>query len=87
MLEESRYGQESVTLAPGERLYLHTDGAVEATNGAGDEFGQARLRAAIERWRDRPLREALDRIAAEVEAWCGGRLEDDLTLLALERVG
>ena len=87
MLERASYTQQSVTLAPGERLYLYTDGAVEASNGAGDEFGQERLRAAVERWRDRPLRDSLDRIAAEVQAWCGGRLIDDLTLLALERAG
>ena len=55
-------------------------------NAAEEEFGLDRLLAEIERWRDRPLRAGLDTIAAAVRDWCGGRLRDDVSLLAVERI-
>ena len=85
MIEEAAFREESLTLAPSERLYFYTDGAVEALNAAEEEFGPARLLTEIARWRDRPLREGLDLIADSVRQWCSGRLKDDLTLLAVER--
>jgi len=87
MIEEAEFRGESLTLQPGERLYFYTDGAVEAVNADDDEFGRARLVAEIARWRERPLRTGLELVAAAVRAWCGGRLKDDLSLLAVERVG
>jgi sigma-B regulation protein RsbU (phosphoserine phosphatase) len=87
MIEEAGFEDESLTLEPGDRLYFYTDGVIEALNADDEEFGPARLLEEIARWRDRPLRAGLDLVAAEVRAWCGGRLKDDVSLLAVERVG
>jgi sigma-B regulation protein RsbU (phosphoserine phosphatase) len=87
MIEEAVFEDESLVLEPGDRLYFYTDGVIEALNGDEEEFGPARLLDEIARWRDHPLRAGLDRIAAAVRAWCGGRLKDDVSLLAVERVG
>jgi len=56
-------------------------------NGGEEEFGYARLLEELGRWRDRPLREGLDLVAGAVRAWCGDRLMDDVSLLAVERTG
>ena len=87
MIDEATYDDETLTLEPGDRLYCYTDGAIEALNGAEEEFGLDRLLAEIDRWRDLPLRAGLDRIAASVRAWSGGPLKDDISLLAIERAG
>jgi sigma-B regulation protein RsbU (phosphoserine phosphatase) len=87
MIEEAAFEDRTLTLEPGDRLYLYTDGAVEARNADDEEFGPARLLQEFRRWRDRPLREGLDLAAAAVRAWCGGRLDDDVSLLAVERTG
>ena len=87
MIEEAAFENETLTLDPGDRLYFYTDGAVEALNGGDEEFGCARLLEELGRWRDRPLREGLDLVAGAVRAWCGDRLMDDVSLLAVERTG
>jgi sigma-B regulation protein RsbU (phosphoserine phosphatase) len=87
MIEEAAFEDRTLTLEPGDRLYFYTDGAVEALNADEEEFGLARLLEEFGRWRDRPLRAGLDLAAAAVRAWCGGRLKDDVSLLAVERAG
>ncbi len=85
MLERAWFEGSRLTLEPGDRLYFYTDGVIEALGADEREYGIDRLLAAIERHRDRPLRAAIDAIAAEVYDWSGGRLQDDVSLLAVER--
>jgi len=85
MIAEATFDDESLTLEPGDRLYLYTDGATEALDATGEEFGHARLLEEIARWRDQPLRTGLDLVAKAVRAWCGDSLKDDVSLLAVER--
>jgi PAS domain S-box-containing protein len=85
MIENATFDDESVILQPGDRLYLYTDGVVEALDASEQEFGSVRLMAEIDRLRDRPLREGLDHVAHLVQDWSGGHLRDDVSLLAVER--
>jgi phosphoserine phosphatase RsbU/P len=85
MLEQAVFEDASLTLRPGDRLYFYTDGVIEALNAAEDEFGLGGLLAEIVRWRDRPLREGLELVAAAVRAWCNDAVTDDVSLLAVER--
>lgn len=85
MLEDATFDHESVSLQPGDRLYFYTDGVADALDGSDQEFGSPRLMAEIDRLRDRPLREGLDHVASLVLDWSGGRLRDDVSLLAIER--
>ena len=86
MLDDATYEEDTLTLEPGDRLYFYTDGAIEALDAE-----RGRVRPSSGCWtrstavRDRPLRAGLDAIAADVRAWCGGRLRDDVSLLAVER--
>jgi serine phosphatase RsbU (regulator of sigma subunit) len=59
----------------------------EAINADDAEYGHARLLEAIDRYRGLPLRAGLAAIVTEVRAWCGGRVNDDVSLLAIERLG
>ena len=86
MFEESIYQEETVTLEPGDRLYFYTDGVIEATDAAQVELGSARLMAELDRVRVLPLKSGLEAVAETVCDWSGGGLEDDVSLLAIERV-
>jgi phosphoserine phosphatase RsbU/P len=87
MIEDAVFEEHHLLLEPGDRLYLYTDGVSEASDAAGNEFGIDRLRAAIECHRALPLGTGLETIVSGVRDWCGGRLRDDVSLLALERLG
>jgi phosphoserine phosphatase RsbU/P len=86
MIEHATYVDETTILQPGDRLYFYTDGVIEALDAAEQEFGSARLMAEIDRQRDRPLRVGLDLVANLVRDWSGGQLQDDVSLLAVERI-
>jgi phosphoserine phosphatase RsbU/P len=86
MIQDASFEDEAVSLEPGDRVYLYSDGVIESLNAAEEDFGFARLIAAIDRQRGRPLREGLDAIADLVSDWSGGCLRDDVTLLGIERV-
>lgn len=74
-------------LAPGERLLLHTDGAFEARDPGDRELGLEGLKAALAETREMTVGEALDHVMGRVESHLGGRpLDDDVTLLMIERV-
>lgn len=73
---------EQVEAAPGERVYLYTDGVIEACNPAGKLFGQSRLEACIQQCRKPEQR--FDAICRDVAAFCAGALQrDDLTLMEI----
>ena len=76
------YQQKSVKLAPGDRIWLYTDGLSEARADDGTEFEPSRLERLIDELHANPLTEAQDRIWNAVLEFCGGSLQDDATLLA-----
>ena len=86
MIESASYRNETVALAPGDRLYFYTDGVTEALDASEAEFGRWRLMAEIDRVRDLPLREGLELLADAVRDWSDGGPGDDVSLLAIERV-
>jgi sigma-B regulation protein RsbU (phosphoserine phosphatase) len=85
MFDHAQFEEHTAVLQPGDRLYLYTDGVLEALDSADQEFGVARLMDVLDQERDRPLRVGLERIADAVRAWSGGDLRDDVSLLCVER--
>ena len=64
---------------------LYTDGAFEAEDSAGIEFGPERLAASFATGLRGPLAELPGRIIGEVSAHIGGvKFEDDICLVAVE---
>jgi sigma-B regulation protein RsbU (phosphoserine phosphatase) len=86
MIDGAAYDEETLVLQPGDRMYLYTDGAIEALDGNEEEFGIDRLVSEFTRWRDLPLQQGLQHAVAAVRGWCEGRLRDDIPLLAVERL-
>lgn len=84
LVQHPEYEEGRMRLTPGDRLYIYTDGLIEAEDGEEREFGAHRLRGAIEEFRSRPLQESVDAIEAAAERWAGSNLDDDLSIVALE---
>jgi phosphoserine phosphatase RsbU/P len=75
----------TVTLQPGDRLVVHSDGITEAPQAQTQAlYGDARLLSLLQAAGDTPLRAVLDTVAAEALRWSGGELADDVSLLAFE---
>jgi sigma-B regulation protein RsbU (phosphoserine phosphatase) len=86
MFCNARFPVHRLTLAPGDAVFLYTDGLTEARNRAGQEYGLHRIRALaarnIRRAPDGLISECLEDLASFGE---GLKQTDDLTLLALRR--
>lgn len=78
-----------LSLQPGDRVLLYTDGVVEARSPAGEEFGVDRLADLLVRESASGLlpSEVLRRLVHGCLEFQGGRLRDDATLLLLEWAG
>jgi serine phosphatase RsbU (regulator of sigma subunit) len=75
-------------LAPGEMLFIYTDGLVEAVDPAGREFGRARLTDVV-RPADgaEPAAQVLSRVARVLDGFVGAaRQHDDVTCMIVRRL-
>ncbi len=82
---DEAYGERDFHLAPGDRLYLYSDGLPDAMNSSGEHFGDARLLEAIGRGRAEPLRDGIATLLDEIARWHGGENpKDDISILAVE---
>ncbi|NVK39502.1 MAG: SpoIIE family protein phosphatase [Gammaproteobacteria bacterium] len=69
---------------PGDKFYMWSDGIIEARNGEGELFGEARLFSVFE---DKKSEDFFDRILSSVNHFCGENgKDDDTTLLELSMV-
>jgi hypothetical protein len=86
ILEDARFGSERVRLAPGDRLFLYTDGITEAENPADDPYGDSRLVAYLTAHREDPGQALIDGLIKDVLGFCGvAHPRDDMTVLCVTR--
>ena len=82
---DSEYEDFSLKLKRGDRLYLYSDGIIEAKNSVRELFSQNRLIELLYKTNEATLPQSIEKIAAETEAWCKPLApDDDMTLLACE---
>ena len=86
MLSSVTYQNSSLHMHSGGSLVLCSDAAPEAENRKGEPFGAARLQEIISQYPSINITDLPDKIIMALTAWRGGKtLEDDLTIVALER--
>jgi serine phosphatase RsbU (regulator of sigma subunit) len=86
MLPAASYERLEFDLGPGDRLFIYSDGLVEAENQGGEQFSDDRLRAFVRETGTEPSAVLLDRLDDVLRNWRGSEtLEDDLSVLMLER--
>jgi sigma-B regulation protein RsbU (phosphoserine phosphatase) len=80
------YKEFELTLEPGERLYLYSDGAMEAMRPDREMLGRPGLIKAIQDARNATLQESVAHILHTIEAWSVTAPKDDITVLAVQRL-
>lgn len=83
--EKANYKQQTITLAPNQRILLFSDGATETLSLSGELFGRERLLECFRRHREARIEFALAKIEEQLDSHRGtANLSDDLTLIAME---
>ena len=87
LFPSQRYEEQSVSLEPGDRLVVFTDGITEAEAPGGEMFGEERLLDSLRRLSHLPAEELPQRLLAEVTAFVGrSHQQDDITVITAEVV-
>jgi len=83
-MKHSKYVDYELRLAPGDAVFVYTDGIPEANDAAGAFYGMDRLEAILNRIPGASPREILEGVKADVDAFAGGADQfDDLTMLCV----
>lgn len=85
--EDPGYTETRMRLQVGDRLFLFTDGFLEAKSPEGEVFGEHRLADALNRFGNEDLEEVVAELVRTVETFAAGKLDDDLTMLVVELQG
>jgi sigma-B regulation protein RsbU (phosphoserine phosphatase) len=87
MFRDTRYHEYYLSFQPGDMLVLYTDGATEALNPAGEEFGKARVAEAAKKAYSKSAREVISDIEKAVSEWTDGQgANDDVTFFVIKKL-
>ena len=87
-MEFSKYKDYELTMAPGDKIFVYTDGVPEANDPNGELYGMTRLEAALNRIAGEGPEAILQGIRKDVDSFADGAKQfDDLTMLGLEYRG
>ena len=82
---DTLYEQLTISMIPCDRLFVYTDGKIEAPNPVGESFGLARLKAALDANPKASLSELKSVVLKTLHEYTEKELtHDDITLIALE---
>ena len=85
MVEQPGYGEQVIKLTPGDRVFLYTDGVVEAEDEKGKIYGTDGLATEVLESSEQSLDSCVESITKSVRSWVGPRsLLDDVSILAFE---
>lgn len=87
IMPEEEYREREITLEPGDKLCLYTDGITEARNEIGEMFGQERLVGCLTNHGELEAKPLADEILTCQKAFCGSEPRtDDVTLMIMELI-
>jgi sigma-B regulation protein RsbU (phosphoserine phosphatase) len=85
IVETPRYSENVIKLYPGDRVFLYTDGLIEAEDKQDNPYGIERLTKKILENKNCSLDDCVDSIMKSLNEWERSReLEDDVSILAFE---
>jgi len=82
LFAETVYQAQAVQLDPGDLIVAYTDGVVEATDKASEEWGVEGLLTAVKRCRTRQPESVVEAAFAALDEFSGNNQTDDATILA-----
>ncbi len=78
------YYEHHLTLAPGDALFLYTDGVTEAMNEGGAMYSEKRLRETLNAQGEKTAKELLAAVQRDVSEYAGkAEQSDDITMLGV----
>jgi sigma-B regulation protein RsbU (phosphoserine phosphatase) len=87
-MEGVPYKEYDLHIAPGDKLFVYTDGVPEATNAASEMFGEERLMRILNENRQAGPTELIQRVHEALDAFADGAPQfDDTTMLCLKYTG
>ncbi len=87
-LDGMQYKDYEIQLAPGDKLFVYTDGVTEATSAAEELFGTDRLIEALNTGTDAEPEQILHNVDEAIDRFVGEAVQfDDLTMLCLKYNG
>ena len=87
-MEEARYRAYELSLAPGDKLFLYTDGVAEATNAGQEMFGTERMLRALNTAPDAEPNTTLANVLDAVHGFVADAEQfDDITMMCVEYKG
>jgi sigma-B regulation protein RsbU (phosphoserine phosphatase) len=88
LLEFAPYGQDTVSLDPGDTVIVFSDGVSEALSNTGEEFGDDRLEKVASGFGGAPPQVLVDQIISSVrEFTTGAPQSDDITVMVIRYLG
>ena len=82
-MEGLSFEEETCELAPGDALFLYTDGVTEAENPEKEMFSKERMLGTLGRFAGRSARSIVEGVLSEVQEHAAGRQSDDITMLCI----
>jgi sigma-B regulation protein RsbU (phosphoserine phosphatase) len=82
------FEEKSITVQPGDRIVVFTDGVIECLSGAEEKFGSHRLESALAETREQTVESVVAEVVSRLEKFTGTELfNDDVTLICADVVG
>lgn len=86
-MDGMKYHQETITLEPGDKLFLYTDGVTEATDIHDHMYGEENLLNYLNTHIDAKPKEMITGVREDVRKFAGGAEQfDDITMLMLDYI-
>ena len=83
---EGGFGEAEIVLAPGDRLFIYSDGFEEQFNQSEESFGIPALQDELKNMRSLPAKEVAGRLYEKLLEWSGAeKLSDDASIIVVER--
>ncbi|MCP4943515.1 MAG: fused response regulator/phosphatase [Planctomycetaceae bacterium] len=86
-IEDTEFEEHSLQLAPGDRIYLYSDGVPEAMDHDLEEFGDDRMLESLTKSSNEPVNVSTQQLLDAVHEWCiiNGP-KDDVSILGIDIV-
>ena len=87
-MEDVRFTEYEISLNPGDKLFVYTDGIPEAIDSNEEQYGTERLTKALNEVKDEPMDAVLPAVRENIAAFVGGADQfDDITMLGFAYYG
>ena len=88
VMRDAKFREYELDLAPGDSLFVYTDGIPEAINTLLEEYGTDRLLDVLNRHKDLPQKNILKQVRRDIRYFVGEAEQfDDVTMLGFKYIG